>query len=58
MPKYRVVDIHIRHGVGKEIREYAPGSLIELTEEEAAKLGASVTPVSAKETTKDKPEKT
>ena len=45
MPKYIVKDIHIKHGSGeKDARTYAPGDEIELTEDEAMKLGASVTP--------------
>lgn len=43
--KYIVKDTQIMHGVGQESRTYGPGDEIELTEKEAATLGASVEPV-------------
>ena len=49
MAKYRVLDMHIRHGVGKEVREFAPGSLMDLSPEEAAAIGKSIEPVSPEE---------
>lgn len=44
MPKYIVKDTHIKHGAKgeKEARLYAPGDEIELSEDEALKLGASI----------------
>ena len=50
MPKYKVLDMHIRHGVGKEIRELAPGDTVDLTPEEAATIGKSVEPIPSGET--------
>ncbi|RJP17904.1 MAG: hypothetical protein C4529_13930 [Deltaproteobacteria bacterium] len=49
MPKYRVLDMHIRHGVGKEVRELTPGSIVELTAEEAARIGKTIEPVPSEE---------
>ncbi len=49
MAKYRVLDMHIRHGVGKDVRDFAPGSIMELTAEEAATIGKSIEPVADEE---------
>ncbi len=50
MPAYIVKDTHILHGRKgeKEATLYAPGDEIELTEKEAAALGASVEPRAGK----------
>lgn len=50
MPVYIVKDTHILHGRkgDKEAALYAPGEEIELTEKEAAALGANVEPKSAR----------
>ena len=53
MAQYRVLDMHIRHGVGKEVREYKPGDLIDLTPEEAKRIGSNVAAV-VKEKEKEK----
>ncbi|MDH4101732.1 MAG: hypothetical protein OEV28_14300 [Nitrospirota bacterium] len=43
--KYIVKDTHIQHGTTeKDIKLYGPGDEIELTEEQAGKLGVSVVP--------------
>lgn len=46
MPTYIVRDTHIKHGAkgAKTATTYAPGEQIELSEKEAAALGASVVP--------------
>jgi hypothetical protein len=46
MPKYVVKDTLIRHGEGKEAKDYAPGDEIELTAAQAKALGGSVEPAS------------
>lgn len=43
--RYVVKDTHIRHGAGQDARTYGPGDEIELTEDEAERLGASIEPV-------------
>ena len=50
MPVYTVKETHILHGKkgDKEATLYAPGEEIELTEKEAAALGASVEPKGGK----------
>lgn len=50
MPKYRVGDMLIRHGVGDKVRELLPGTIVELSEPEAAAIGKSIEPVEAKKT--------
>jgi hypothetical protein len=56
MPKYIVLDMHIRHGKegDKVATLYGPGVEIELTEEEAEKCAEHVVPVVK---TKEKEEK-
>ncbi len=57
MAKYRVKD-HvgaIRHGVGGKSKDYPSGSAIELSDDEAAALAASVEPMAElKDADKDK----
>lgn len=50
MPVYIVKETHILHGKkgDKEATLYGPGEEIELTEKEAAALGANVEPKAAK----------
>ena len=45
MGQYRVLDMHIRHGVGDKVREYAPGDLMDLTPAEAKIIGKTIVPV-------------
>ena len=45
MPKYKVLDMHIRHGVGEKVTDFAPGSIVELSAAEAAAIGTSIEPV-------------
>lgn len=49
MAKYRVGDMLIKLGVGKEVRELLPNTVVELTADEAALVGKSVVPVSPEE---------
>jgi hypothetical protein len=44
MAQYHVLDMHIRHGIGKDIREFKPGDIIDLSPEEAKQLGRTVEP--------------
>lgn len=49
MAKYRVLDMHIRHGVGDKVREFAPGDTMDLSPEEAALIGKFIEPISLEE---------
>ncbi|MDA8123521.1 MAG: hypothetical protein M0Z38_13280 [Deltaproteobacteria bacterium] len=49
MAKYRVLDMHLRLAVGDKVRDFAPGDVVELSPEEAEKIGKNVEPVPADE---------
>jgi len=54
MALFKILDMHVIHGIGNKATTYAPGDMIELSADEAARLGKNVTPAEPKKGKKDK----